>query len=337
MNDHQTFEPGDVLLQSGMTYRNAKLAYKTYGELNADRSNAILLATAFTAQHADFEWWIGNGQALDPERYFIVIPNLFGNGLSSSPSNAPVPFNAGRYPNFTIYDNVKLQHRLVTEVLQIPRLKLALGWSMGGQQAYHWAVMFPDAVECMAAICASARTSHHNFVFLEGVKAALTADSAYRDGWFAEQPVKGLRAMGRVYAGWGLSQAFYREKLWTAMGASSLEDFLVSRWEGNYLRRDANNILAHIWSWQHADISANPEYGGDLHRALGAIKARVLLMPGETDLYFPVADNEIEARYMAHAELRPIPSIWGHRAGNNMFDSKDFHYVEEALKALLQA
>jgi len=336
MTDCQMLELGDVPLQSGLTYRNAKLAYKTYGTLNADRSNAILLATPFAAQHTDVEWWIGEGHALDPGRYFIVVPNLFGNGLSSSPSNTGPPFDRGRYPNFTIYDNVRIQHRLVTDVLEIRRLRLAVGWSMGGQQAYHWAAMYPDAVECMAAICASARTSPHNFVFLEGVKAALTADAAYRDGWFHEPPVRGLRAMARVYAGWGLSQAFYREKMWTSMGASSVEDFLVSRWEGNYLRRDPNNILAHIWTWQHADISANAKYGGDLKRALGAITARVLLMPGETDLYFPVADNEFEMQHVARAELRPIPSIWGHRAGNNMFDARDFKFVDDALKALIQ-
>lgn len=335
MTDYQTFDLGNVVLQSGLTFRGAKLAYKTYGKLNADKSNAIVFNTPFGASHLDIEFWVKPGAALDPEKYFIVIPSMFGNGLSSSPSNTPAPFDRGRYPHFTVYDNVVLQHRLIAQELGIKKLKLATGWSMGAQQAYHWATIYPDMVERLAPVCGSARTSPHNFVFLEGVKAALTADAAYRDGWFHEQPVRGLRAMGRVYAGWALSQSFYREELWRQAGASSLEDFLVVGWEGNFLRRDANNLLAHIWTWQHADISANPTYKGDFKKALGAIKARAIVMPGATDLYFQVADSEIEVKNMGRAELRPIPSIWGHRAGNNNIHAADFKFVDDALKELL--
>jgi homoserine O-acetyltransferase len=335
MSDHQTLDLGDVVLQSGMTYRGARLAYKTYGRLDAERSNAIVFCTPFGASHADLEFWIGPDRVLDPDAYFIVIPSMFGNGLSSSPSNTPPPFDRGRYPQFTVFDNVTLQHRLVVGTLGIRRLRLAVGWSMGAQQAYHWAALYPGMVERLAAICGSARTSPHNFVFLEGVKAALTADGAYRDGWFHEHPVRGLRAMGRVYAGWALSQAFYREALWHKTGASSLEDYLVSAWEGNFLRRDANNLLAHIWTWQHADLSANDVYRGDFARALGAITGRALVMPGSTDLYFPVADSEAEVRQMLNAELRPIPSLWGHRAGSNPFDPADFGFVKDAVRQLL--
>src|SRR4051812_26765049 len=114
MSDYEIFEVGDVALQSGLVYRKAKLAYKTYGRLNADKSNAIVYPTSYGAQHYDTEWMIGEGRALDPAKYFIVIPNMFGNGLSSSPSNTPSPFDGSRYPHFTVYDNVMCQHRLVT-------------------------------------------------------------------------------------------------------------------------------------------------------------------------------------------------------------------------------
>jgi homoserine O-acetyltransferase len=337
MTDHRTLELGDVVLQSGTTFRGARLAYQIYGRLDAAGSNAIVLNTPFAASHADIESWIGPGRALDPERYFIVIPNMFGNGLSSSPSNASPPLGKGSYPNFTLYDNVTLQHRLIVDTLGVRRVKLAVGWSMGAQQAFHWAALFPGMVERVAAICGSAKTSPHNFVFLEGVRAALSADAAYRDGWFHEQPARGLRAMGRVYAGWALSQAFYREELWRKTGAASLEDYIVASWENNFLRRDANNLLAHIWTWQHADISANGLYGGDLGKALGAITARALVMPGATDLYFTAADSEAEVRQMRNAELKPIPSQWGHRAGSNAYDSADLRFVEDAIGALLRS
>jgi homoserine O-acetyltransferase len=338
MTDYSIFECGDVRLQSGMTYRGAKLAYRTYGRLNADKSNAIVLPTSYGAQHPDLEWTIGPGRALDPARWFIVIPNLFGNGLSSSPSNTPPPFDRGRYPHFTLADNVRQQQRLLAGVFGIETVALAVGWSMGAQQSYHWAALFPDRVRRMAAICGSARTSPHNFVFLEGVKAALTGDPAWREGWFHAHPVQGLRAMGRVYAGWALSQAFYREHGWHRLGYGSLEDFLVHNWEGNFLRRDGNNLLAMLWSWQHADIGANELYAGDLTAALGAIAARALVMPCRHDLYFPPEDSAAEVERMPNAELRVIESIWGHRAGNPAAGNpEDDAFIQAALKELLDS
>jgi homoserine O-acetyltransferase len=195
--------------------------------------------------------------------------------------------------------------------------------------------LFPDRVGKIAPICGSAKTSPHNVVFLEGVKAALTADVAWQDGWFATSPTRGFQAMGRVYAGWGLSQAFYREEVWRRIGFSSLEDFLVGSWEANFRRRDANDLLAMLWMWQHADISANELYNGDLKKALGAITADAIVMPCETDLYFTVEDNRREVAQMRHAELRPIPSIWGHRAGNPALNPEDAAFIDTAVKELL--
>ena len=335
MSDYEIFELGNVVLQSGMTFRGAILAYKTYGRLNADKSNVIVYPTSYGAQHVDTEWLIREGWALDPSKYFIVIPNMFGNGLSTSPSNAPVPYDRGRYPHFTMTDNIRQQHRLLSEVLGVSRIKLVVGFSMGCQQAFHWGALYPEMVERIAPICGSAKTSPHNFVFLEGVKAALTADPNWQDGWFATQPVRGLRAFSRIYAGWALSQAFYRERTHEKLGYSSLEDFLVHGWEGNFMRRDANNLLAMLWTWQHADISANDTYKGDLKRALGATRAKALVMPSETDLYFTVEDNRREVAQMPNAELRPIPSIWGHRAGNPTQNPEDQAFLDTALKELL--
>jgi homoserine O-acetyltransferase len=335
--DYKVFEAGNVTLQSGLTFRGARLAYQTYGSLNADRSNVILLMTPFSAQHTDIEWLVGTQRTLDPSRYFIVIPNLFGNGLSSSPSNAVAPASGSRWPQFTVADNVQIQRRMLQETFGIERLKLACGWSMGAMQAYHWAALFPDSVERLAVICGAAKTSPHNQVFLEGVKATLTADAHFQDGVFTGIPERGLRAMGRVYASWAMSQTFYREELWRQTGCSSLEDYLVSNWEGNFLRRDANNLLSHIWTWQHGDISANALYGGDLTKALAAISARALIMPSATDLYFQVEDNRLEVARMRNAELRIIDSNWGHRAGMPVNNPVDDAFIEASLRSLLEA
>jgi homoserine O-acetyltransferase len=335
--DFEVFDAGNVVLQSGITFRSARLAYKTWGTLDKARSNAVLFMTPFGAQHADIAFMISAGRALDPEKYFIIVPNLFGNGLSSSPSNALQPFDGSRWPHFTVADNVRIQHRMVIEVFGVERLALACGWSMGGIQAYHWAALFPSAVERLAVLCGAARTSPHNKVFLDGVRATLTTDVHFQDGRFAGFPERGLRAMGRVYAGWAMSQAFYREELWRATGCSSVEDFIVAHWEGNFLRRDPGNLLELLWTWEHADVSDNEVYKGDFARALGAIQARALIMPGMTDLYFQVEDSRREVALLRNAQLLPIPSDWGHRAGLPAFNPVDARFIDEALLALLAA
>ena len=334
--DYQIFDLGAVQLQSGATIRDAKLAYKTFGTLNAKKDNVIVYPTWYSGQHYDNEWLVGEGMALDPKNYFIVIPNMLGNGLSSSPSNTPEPYNAARFPNVTAYDNVLLQKRLITEKFGIERVKLVTGWSMGALQTFHWGCLFPDIVERILPFCGSAKCSRHNFVFLEGVKAALTADAAWNNGWYKEKPEKGLRAMARVYAGWGFSQAFYRERLdIKALGFSSLEDFLVAFWEGFFLPKDANNLLAMLWTWQNGDISANEKFKGDFDKALGAIKPKALVMPGQTDLYFPPEDSQYEVSKMPNAEFRALPSIWGHFAGGPGTNPVDVKYLDNCLKELL--
>src|SRR3954471_14998662 len=277
-HDYEIFEAGDVSLRSGAVVPSLKLAYKTYGTLSPDKDNVILYPPSFSAQHCDTEWLIGPDGVLDPARYFIVIPNLFGNGLSSSPSNS----GEAPFPQLTYHDAITVQHRLLSERYGITKLALVYGWSMGGMQAYHWAALHPDMVERAAIVCGSARCAPYNHVFLEGVKAALTADPAFRDGRFVEKPVAGLRAMGRVYAGWAMSHAFYRDEVWREAGFKSLENYLAGSWDGAFARRDANDLLAQIGIWQRGDISQCPEFGGDIDLALAAIKARVLLMPGQT-------------------------------------------------------
>lgn len=247
MSDEHVFELGDVVLQSGMTLRDAKLVYTTYGTLNRRRDNVILFPTFYGGQHPQNEPMIGPGMALDPAVYFIIVPNMFGNGLSSSPSNTPPPYDRARFPPVTLYDNIMCQHRLVTEQFGVERLALVTGFSMGAQQTFHWGALFPDMVERILPWCGSARTSRHNFVFLEGVKAALTADDAWRGGLYDTPPTKGLRALARVYSGWVVSQAFYREQTYLQLGTASLEDFLVMQ-EGRRLNSDANNLLAMLWS-----------------------------------------------------------------------------------------
>ncbi|MGV1015274.1 MAG: alpha/beta fold hydrolase [Methyloceanibacter sp.] len=325
----------DLTLQSGSPLPGAKLVYKTYGTLNADKSNAILYPTRFGATHEQNEFLIKPGMALDPERYFIVIPNMLGAGMSSSPSNTPPPYGGGAFPQVSIYDNVRFQHRLITEVLGIERFALAVGWSMGAQQAYQWAALYSDMVPRLACLCGTAKTTEHNRVFLESLRAGIRADQDFRDGFYERAPVAGLRAVGRIYAGWAYSQEWYRQRNYRKLGFDSLDDFFVGYWDALFEKRDANNVMAMSWAWIHNDIGANEAFGGDIAKALGAIKARTVLMPSRTDLYFTTTDSQAELAHLKHARLAEIPSDWGHMAGAGQ-NEEDTRFIDAQLKQLLR-
>ncbi len=140
----------------------------------------------------------------------------------------------------------------------------------------------------------------------------MEADPTLAGGDYQRPPLTGLRALGRVWAGWALSQQFYRDGLCSRMGFKSVDEFLVKFWEAFWIGLDANDLLSQLHTWQTADISLTRGYDGDLKRALGAIRAKAVLSPGEKDLYFPVEDMAWEAAQLPNGELRPIPGPWGH-------------------------
>ena len=314
--DYEIFELGDVKLLSGIILFSAKLAYKTYGSLNTNRDNVIVLPTFYTGTHKRNEGFFGPGRAIDPKKHFIVSINMFGNGLSSSPNNTSSPQDGPRFPLVTLWDNIACQHKLLTDRLEISKIALVAGWSMAGCQAYQWASQYPDMVNAILPFCAAAKISPHNFVFLEGVKAALCADQNWKGGDYLSPPIQGLKSFGRIYAGWAFSQTFYREGLYKKLGFDNIED-LLKDWENDHVKNwDANNLIAKIATWQVSDISANPHYSGDFKKALVGIQAKAILMPCSQDLYFRPEDNIFEINHMPNAELRVYDSPWGHCVAN---------------------
>lgn len=324
----------DFSLQCGTILSKAKIAYKTYGELNQELTNAILYPTSYGANHQDIEWLISPDSILNPSQYFIIIPNMFGNGLSSSPSNDQACGLAESGFWFTHLDNVRAQKKLL-DSLGIAKLALVYGWSMGAQQAYHWGALYPEYVERIAALCGTARTTDHNQIFLQSLRTALTADPAWNGIKFEQIPERGFKAFARIYASWAASQAYYRQGLYYQLGYESLEDYLVRGWEVNYRQRDPHNLLAMIDTWSHCDVGNNPTYQGDYQQALKSITAQTLVMPSTTDLYFTPEDCQAEADLISHTEYLPIPSIWGHRAGNPYQNPEDEMFIKNAVSKLL--
>lgn len=327
---------GNLVLECGETLRGAKLAYRSFGTLNADRSNAVLVTTWFSGTGKVMQdVYVGAGRALDPAKYFIVIVDQLGSGLSSSPHNTPAPQAMAKFPKLSIGDDVTAQARLLEQVFGIDRLALVVGGSMGGQQVYEWAVTRPGMVERAAPIACTARISHHQRVFVETLKEAITSDPAWRGGWYAEGTDlrEGMDRMARIVATAGWSTEFYTQERWrTVLGMSSLEDFVGGVMKAYFEPMDPHALLAQMHKWQRADVSRHA--GGDLAAALARITAKTMVLPISHDQFFPPAEAEADAALIPGAEVRVIHSIEGHM-GLNGFEPGYMAQVHSHLSDLL--
>jgi homoserine O-acetyltransferase len=336
--DFELFDLGNLILESGETLRGAKLAYRTFGRLNTEKSNAILVTTWFSGTGKVMQdVYVGPGHALDPDQYFIIIVDQLGGGVSSSPQNTPAPQAMSKFPRLGIGDDVRAQHRMLTDLFGIERLALVVGGSMGGQQVYEWAVAYPQMVERAAPIAATARISLHQQVFVETLKEAITSDPRWNGGWYASGLVvrEGMDRMARIVATHGWSTQFYQEERWrSVVGMSSLDDFINGVMKAYFEPMDPNVLLCEMHKWQRADVSRHA--GGDLARALARIKARTMVMPISHDSFFPPHECEADCRLVPGALFRVIQSPEGHM-GLNGFEPGYMEQVDRHLNELLAA
>jgi homoserine O-acetyltransferase/O-succinyltransferase len=334
--ERHEFVISDFRTESGVTLPKARIVYGTYGRLNAEKNNAVLLPSHYMANFHGYEWLIGPGKVLDPSQLYLICTELFGNGSSSSPSNTPEPFHGPRFPVTSIRDNVEAVHRLLAEELKINHLRAVIGFSMGAQQAFQWAVSYPEFVDRIVATSGTAKTYPHGVVRLEGQIAALTADPAFQGGDYTAPPAKGLEAFGMVWAGWLYSQEWWRRELWRAGSPPGTTFEQVANRFRTRFNADANDYILQARTWERHDVGATPGFSGDVEKALRSIKVPVLYMPSETDLYFPVGDARYEAAFIPGVTLAPIPSLWGHTAGaaSNPTDAK---FLNETIGRFLSA
>ena len=335
---HYSFTLAEFTFESGVTVPDVRVVYATYGRFNALRDNAILLPSHYLADHHGYDWLIGPGLALDTTRYFLVATELFGNGHSSSPSNTPEPFHGPRFPVATIRDNVEAVHRLLEDELGITHLRAIIGFSMGAEQAFQWAVSYPAFADRIVATSGTARCWPHGVVRLEAQIGAIALDPDFKGGDYSVEPKRGIELFGLVWSGWLFSQEWWREELWHQM--SSAETTLgafVDTLSKNFIPgADANDMILQARTWERHDVGATKGFDGSIEKALRSIQAPVLYMPSETDLYFPVTDARYEAGFIPHVTLTPIPSLWGHTAGAAP-DSADGRFLNQRISAFLES
>lgn len=329
------FELGAFQTTTGHTLQDAKLNYKTHGTLNAAKDNAILFPHFLGGAPEAVEGWIGEGRALDSSKYFFILPGQFGNGVSTSPSNAVPSLNGGAFPPLTFADDVIAQHRLVTEKFGINELQLVLGWSTGGLQIYEWAVRFAPMVKRMAAIATAPMPSPWTKLWLYAVlEEPLTADPAWNNGFYADaQDLAGaLRRLGHGTALTLPPTGFYREghEMWRPLGFTSRDDFVSNFWEAFWLSQDPNNIICQARKGRAAD----PARGGDMAAALSQITAKTAVVAFTGDPMFPPAEGQFDAERIPNATFHIIESSFGHLATFSL-SQDDVSAVDAILYDLL--
>jgi homoserine O-acetyltransferase len=310
---YQLFNLGDFLLEDGGTISNCQIAYSTFGELNKRKDNAILITTWYSGTSKIMEQvYLGNGRAIDPAKYFIVIVNQIGNGLSTSPHNASAFLRGPKFPRVRIADDVRAQHKLLTTLFGIETLALVTGGSMGAQQTWEWAVRYPEMVKRAAPIAGRARNTPHDFLFIETFTYALTSDPAWNDGYYTEANAvhRGLCHHADLWSVMGYSVDFFNQGLYKNIGFSSLEEFRSGFTQNYFLPMDPNNLLCMAWKWQQGDVSRLTN--GDLESALRRIRAKVFVISIDGDMLFPPSDCQDDQKLIPNSEFRVIHSQAGH-------------------------
>ncbi len=322
--------------EGGAVLPDAVIAYGTYGTLNANRDNAVLLPSHYMADMTGYDWLIGPGKALDPTKLFLVTSEMFGNGRSSSPSNTPAPFHGPHFPAITIRDNVNAVHTLLTDELHVPHLRAVIGFSMGAQQSLQWAVSYPDFMDRIVATSGTAKTYGHGIVRLESQIAAIETDPVFDNGNYTTEPKRGVEATSLVWLAWLYSQEWWRDELWRGDNPPGTTfQQAVDRYKTEFFAgADANDLILQMRAWESNDVGHTAPFHGDVQAALRSIKVPVLYMPSATDLYFPVEDAKWESQFIDRCTFMPIPSLWGHPAGAGASPA-DAKFINEHVAAFM--
>lgn len=303
--------------ECGKKISSLEIAFTTYGKRNVDASNVVWICHALTANADPMEWWpglVGPGKLYDPERHYIVCANMLGSCYgSSSPVSIDPETNQpyGKdFPDVTVRDMVKgLQ--ILKAHLQIQRILIATGGSMGGQQTLEWAIMEPDLFEHICVIGTNARHSPWGIAFNEAQRMALRADQTL----FFDGPDRGKAGLEAARAIAMLSYRNYEAYHRTQMDkAEKLDDFKASsyqRYQGLKLSRrfDALCYLLLTRAMDSHDVGRGR---GGIEIALATIKANALIFGIETDYLFPLREQKTIHKHIPRATLEIIHSPFGH-------------------------
>jgi homoserine O-acetyltransferase len=267
---------GDFGLQSGEMVRECKLGYRTLGELNAAKSNAVLFPTWFTGTTKDLLGLVGPGKLVDSSKYFLILVDALGDGVSSSPSNSAAQPHM-HFPRFTVRDMVESEHQLVTHVLGIEHLRAVMGISMGGMQTFQWIVSYPAFMDKAIPIVGSPRLTSYDLLLWQAELHAIEEDSAWHHGDYSTPPVAAMKTVADIHA-LALTTPEYRV---AGTSRQQFPHYLESTEQSTLQGFDTNNWVRQLQAMMDLDLSA--QFGGSMERAAAAVRAQVMVVAATRD------------------------------------------------------
>jgi homoserine O-acetyltransferase len=299
--DGQVAKIGDLKLESGQVLRDCKVGYRTFGQLNADKSNVVVWATWFSGSSSDLAALIGPGKLVDSSRYYVITVDALANGISSSPSNSPLQPRM-QFPRVTIRDMVNSQHELLTRVLHLDHVKAVMGISMGGMQTFQWALSYPTFMDKVIPIVGSPQLAPYDLLLWQANLDAIRRDPDYKNGDYTQEPV--LPAVQELADLELTTPDFYnrdttRKQFFEAVGKRGAPAF------------GANNRVMQLEAMMGHDVAA--PFGGSMERAAQSLKAKMLVVVNVHD-HMVTPGPAVEFAKLAKSELLELRGDCGHRA-----------------------
>ena len=257
---------GNLKLQNGEVIRDCRLGYRTFGQLNDDKSNAVLFPTWFTGRTKDLVELIGPGKLVDSTKYFVVAVDALGDGVSCSPSNSQAQPRM-KFPQFGIRDMVESEHELLTRVLHLTHLHAVMGISMGGMQTFQWAVAYPDFMDKAIPIVGSPRLAPYDLLLWQTMIDAIEQNPLWKGGNYTQQPVPGeVEQISQLALSTPehYNQEMTREKFFASLKKPAENSF------------DANDRIRQAQAMMGLDVSA--PFEGSMEKAAATVKPPMLII-----------------------------------------------------------
>ena len=317
--DQQFASLGDFKLENGEVIRDCRIGYRTFGKLNANKSNAILFPTWAGGTTEQAKSNFGSRQLIDTDKYYVIAVDALSNGVSSSPSNS-LPQPRMSFPKFTFRDLVNTQHELLTRVLHLNHLKAVMGVSMGGMQTFQWLVSYPTFMDKAIPIVGSPQLAPYDLVLWQIQVDAIMNDRGWHEGNYTENPA---RAAEFEFGALLLTTPDEYNKKKTRR--RTLEDLAKANKTGG---SDANDKIRQAQAMMALDVAT--QFGGSLERAAAASKARVFVIVARFD-HVVTPGPELEFARLLRSPVLELESDCGHLA-----PSCESQKVNAAVAAFLE-
>jgi len=293
-------------LENGQFIRNLKIGYRTFGKLNPKMSNAVLFPTWFTGTTKQLVDLVGPGKLVDSSKYFVILVDALGDGVSSSPSNSETQPRM-QFPEFNIRDMVKSEHELVTRVLGIHHLHAVIGISMGGMQTFQWMVSYPDFMDEAIPIVGSPQLTSYDLLLWTAELHAIEYARDWDAGNYTSPPVDAMDTVADIHT-MNLTTPTYRVDHTTP---PDFPMFLAESQESTMKSFDANDWVRQLQAMTADDVAA--PYGGSMEKAASVVRAKVLVIPSMQD-HMVNPHPALNFAKLVHAQVFKLNSDCGHLA-----------------------